>query len=224
MLYLYTMVVYDFKNVGKLKKLKNSDEVLPKHADKISDVPNGLFKDFKYDSYKDTPPYPNESIRTLQELIKLMGINTNDEFIYSMDRITDMFKELCSELNVPIDENYIETILNNAGGVILDLKYHFNRPRPNLVAKLYGLDLDKNKLHLDTADSPSFPSGHATQGTLIANYFANKYPNHAIRFKKLGRDIGKSRVNAKVHYPSDIVIGERLGNDMFQYLKENNLL
>jgi hypothetical protein len=213
------MVVYDFKNVGKLKKLKNSDEVLPKHADKISDVPNGLFKGFKY-----TPPYPNESIRTLQELIKLMGINTNDEFIYSMDRITDMFKELCSELNVPIDENYIENILNNAGGVILDLKYHFNRPRPNLVAKLYGLNLDKNKLHLGTADSPSFPSGHATQGTLIANYFANKYPNHAIRFKKLGRDIGKSRVNAKVHYPSDIVIGERLGNDMFQYLKENNLL
>lgn len=218
------MVVYDFKNVGKLKKLKNSDGVLPKHADKISDIPNGLFKDFKYDSYKDTPPYPNESIRTLQELIKLMGINTNDEFIYSMDRITDIFKELCSELNVPIDENYIETILNNAGGVILDLKYHFNRPRPNLVAKLYGLDLDKNKLHLDTADSPSFPSGHATQGTLIANYFANKYPNHAIRFKKLGRDIGKSRINAKVHYPSDIVIGERLGNDMFQYLKEKGLL
>ena len=218
------MVVYDFKNVGKLKKLKNSDEVLPKHADKISDVPNGLFKGFKYDSYKDIPPYPNESIRTLQELIKLMGINTDDEFIYSMDRITDMFKELCSELNVPIDETHIENILNNASGVILDLKYHFNRPRPNLVAKLYGLDLDKNKLHLDTADSPSFPSGHATQGTLIANYFANKYPNHAIRFKKLGRDIGKSRVNAKVHYPSDIVIGERLGNDMFQYLKENNLL
>jgi len=218
------MVVYDFKNVGKLKKLKNSDEVLPKHADKISDVPNGLFKGFKYDSYKDIPPYPNESIRTLQELIKLMGINTDDEFIYSMDRITDMFKELCSELNVPIDETHIESILNNASGVILDLKYHFNRPRPNLVAKLYGLDLDKNKLHLDTADSPSFPSGHATQGTLIANYFANKYPNHAIRFKKLGRDIGKSRVNAKVHYPSDIVIGERLGNDMFQYLKENNLL
>lgn len=218
------MVVYDFKNVGKLKNLINSEEVLPKHADKISNISNGLFKGFKYDSYKDIPPYPNESIRTLQELIKLMGINTNDDFIYSMDRITDMFKELCSELDVPIDENQIENILNNASGVILDLKYHFNRPRPNLVAKLYGLDLDKNKLHLDTADSPSYPSGHATQGTLIANYFANKYPKHAIRFKKLGRDIGKSRVNAKVHYPSDIVVGERLGNDMFQYLKENNLL
>jgi hypothetical protein len=218
------MVVYDFKNVGKLKNLINSEEVLPKHADKISNISNGLFKGFKYDSYKDIPPYPNESIRTLQELIKLMGINTNDDFIYSMDRITDMFKELCSELDVPIDENQIENILNNASGVILDLKYHFNRPRPNLVAKLYGLDLDKNKLHLDTADSPSYPSGHATQGTLIANYFANKYPKHAIRFKKLGRDIGKSRINAKVHYPSDIVVGERLGNDMFQYLKEKGLL
>jgi|14BtaG_2_1085337.scaffolds.fasta_scaffold40174_2 acid phosphatase (class A) len=218
------MVVYDFKNVGKLKKLKHSDEVLPKHADKIDNVKNGVFKDFKYDSYKDTPPYPNESIRTLQELIKLIGINSNEDFIYSMDRITDMFRELCSELNVELEEDKIESLIEDAGGIILDLKYHYNRPRPNLVAKLYGLELDENRLHLDTADSPSFPSGHATQGTLIGNYFANKYPNHSIRFKKLGRDIGKSRVNAKVHYPSDIVIGERLGNAMFQYLKENNLL
>mgnify|MGYP001944790454 CR=1 FL=1 len=224
MIYLYTMVVYDFKNVGKLKKLKHSDMVLPKHADSIDNIKNGLFKEFDYTSYKDTPPNPNESIRTLQELIKLIGINTNEEFIYSMDRITNMFKELCSELKVPFDENEAEKLLDAASGIILDLKYHHNRPRPNLVAKLYGLSLDKNKLHLDTADSPSFPSGHATQGTLIAKYFANKYPNHALRFNKLGRDIGKSRVNAKVHYPSDIIVGEQLGNDMFQHLKENNLL
>ena len=46
------MVVYDFKNVGKLKKLKHSDEVLPKHADKIDNVKNGVFKGFKYDSYR----------------------------------------------------------------------------------------------------------------------------------------------------------------------------
>ena len=141
-----------------------------------------------------------------------------------MDKITDMFRELCSELNVDLEEEKIEGLIEDASGIILDLKYHHNRPRPNLVAELYGLKLDKNKLHLDTSDSPSFPSGHATQGTLIANYFTNKYPKHAIRFKKLGRDIGKSRVNAKVHYPSDIVVGERLGNDMFQHLKENNLL
>ena len=218
------MVVYDFKNVGKLKNLKNSDEVLPKHANRIGDIQNGLFKGFKYDSYKDIPPYPNESIRTLQEIIKLVGITTDSEFIYSMDRIDDMFGELCSELGIVFDKTEVDKLLDDAGGIVLDLKYHHNRPRPNLVAKLYGLDLDKNKLHLDTADSPSFPSGHATQGTLIANYLANKYPQHSIRFKKLGRDIGKSRVNAKVHYPSDIVVGERLGNDMFQYLKEKGLI
>mgnify|MGYP003660781124 CR=1 FL=1 len=201
------MVVYDFKNVVKLKKLKNSEKVLPKHAEKISDISNGLFKEFKYSSYKETPPYPNESIRTLQELIKMVGANPNDEFIYSMDRITESFEKLCSELEIPFDETKIEEILEEASGVILDLKYHFNRPRPLMVAELYGLDLEENELHIDTKDSPSFPSGH-----------------HSIRLKKLGRDIGKSRVIAKVHYPSDIVVGERLGNDMFQHLKENNLL
>jgi hypothetical protein len=218
------MVVYDFKNVVKLKKLKNSEKVLPKHAEKISDISNGLFKEFKYSSYKDTPPYPNESIRTLQELIKMVGANPNEDFIYSMDRITESFEKLCSELEIPFDETKIEEILEEASGIILDLKYHFNRPRPLMVAELYGLDLEENELHIDTKDSPSFPSGHATQGTLIANYLANKHPNHSIRLKKLGRDIGKSRVIAKVHYPSDIVVGERLGNDMFQHLKENNLL
>ena len=218
------MVVYDFKNVGKLKKLKNSEEVLPKHADKIDDIQNGVFKEFKYESYKDTPPYPNESIRTLQELIKMIGVDSDKEFVYEMDRLSESFQKVCSELNIPFDEDRVEELIESASGVVLDLKYHFNRPRPALVAELYGLKLDKNKLHLGTAESPSFPSGHATQGTLIANYFANKYPKHAIRFKKLGRDIGKSRINAKVHYPSDVVVGERLGNDMFQYLKENNLL
>ena len=55
-----------------------------------------------------------------------------------------------------------------------------------MVAELYGLDLEENELHIDTKDSPSFPSGHATQGTLIANYLANKHPNHSIQiyFKK----------------------------------------
>ena len=218
------MVVYDFKNVGKLKKLKNSEEVLPKHADKISNIQNGLFKEFKYDSYKDIPPYPNESIRTLQELIKMVGVNSDKEFVYEMDRLEESFEKLCTELDVPYNKEEVSTLLDSASGIILDLKYHHNRPRPILVANLYGLDLEKNKLHLNTADSPSFPSGHATQATLIANYFANKNPNDSIRFKKLGRDIGKSRINAKVHYPSDIVVGERLGNELFQHLKENNLL
>jgi hypothetical protein len=40
----------------------------------------------------------------------------------------------------------------------------------------------------------------------------------------LSRDIAKSRVIAKVHYPSDVQMGEMIGNDMFRYLKEKGLI
>ena len=55
------MVVYDFKNVGKLKKLKHSDRGCTKHADSIDNIKNGLFKEFDYTSYKDIPPNPNDT-------------------------------------------------------------------------------------------------------------------------------------------------------------------
>jgi hypothetical protein len=40
----------------------------------------------------------------------------------------------------------------------------------------------------------------------------------------MGRDIARSRIIAKVHYPSDVQMGQMIGNDMFRYLKENKLI
>ena len=84
--------------------------------------------------------------------------------------------------------------------------------------------MDTNEIKDTTSDSPSYPSGHAAQGTLISNYLAYKNPLSRAKFLKLGRNIAKSRITAKVHYPSDVSLGEQIGNDIFTYLKENKLI
>jgi len=218
------MLVYDFQNIGKIKNLKNNQYVEPKHGAAIEGIPNTILGGFDYTQYKMIPPNRNESMKTMTELIKLAGIPNDDAFTYEMDKVGKSFKRLCKEIAVDYPKDIIKELKDACGAVILDLKYHFNRPRPYLLAPLYDIDLDTNEIKDTTFDSPSYPSGHATQGTLIANYLANKYPLHRGKFLKLGRDIARSRVIAKVHYPSDVQMGEMIGNDMFRYLKEKGLI
>jgi hypothetical protein len=218
------MLLVDFQNIGKIKNLKNNQYVEPKHGSTIENIPNTILADFNYTQYKMIPPNRNESMKTMTELIKLANTKSDDEFTLKMDKVKKSFKELCEELGLDFPKKEVRELKEASGSVILDLKYHFNRPRPYKLAPLYNIDLDTNEIEDTTFDSPSYPSGHATQGTLIANYLANKYPLHRGKFLKLGRDIARSRVIAKVHYPSDVQMGEMIGNDMFRYLKEKGLL
>ena len=218
------MLVYDFQNIGKIKNLKNSEYVEPNHGASIQDIPNTILGGFNYSQYKMIPPHRNESMKTMTELLKLSNTPSDDEFTLKMDKVKESFKELCEGLGLNFPKKKVKELKDAAGSVILDLKYHFNRPRPYKLAPLYNIELDTNEIKDTTFDSPSYPSGHATQGTLVANYLANKYPLHRGKFLKLGRDIARSRVIAKVHYPSDVSMGEMIGNDMFRYLKQKGLL
>ena len=218
------MLVYDFQNIGKIKNLKNNQYVEPEHGSAIENIPNTILGGFNYTQYKMIPPNRNESMKTMTELLKLSQIPNDDEFTYKMDKVKKSFKNLCKELELDFPKDVVEELKESSGSVVLDLKYHFNRPRPYRLAELYDIDLGTNELKDTTFDSPSYPSGHSTQATLIANYLANKYPLHRGKFLKLGRDIARSRVIAKVHYPSDVAMGEMIGNDMFRHLKEKGLI
>ena len=215
------MLVFDFQNIGKIKNLKNNQYVEPKHGSSIENIPNTILSDFKYEQYKMIPPNRNESMKTISELIKLSNTPSDDEFTLAMDKVRSSFKKLCKEVGIEYPKEMVNELKDASGSIVLDLKYHFNRPRPYKLAPLYNIDLDTNEIEDTTFDSPSYPSGHSTQATLIANYLANKYPLHRGKFLKLGRDIARSRVIAKVHYPSDVAMGEIIGNDMFRYLNND---
>ena len=72
---------------------------------------------------------------------------------------------------------------------------------------------------MDSMKTPSYPSGHSTQGVLISLVLANKYPKASSDFIKAGKKISDSRNIARAHYKSDSKIGEQLGKEMYNHIK-----
>ena len=70
-------------------------------------------------------------------------------------------------------------------------------------------------------NTPSYPSGHSTQGYLVAEMLKDKYPNKSKELDKKAKDISDSRNIARAHYKSDSELGKKLGLDMAKYLKGN---
>ena len=72
---------------------------------------------------------------------------------------------------------------------------------------------------LESAQTPSFPSGHAAQAYLLKEVLSDMYPEMTPEFDKAAQNISKSRILANVHYESDRKVGEQLGMDMYNYYK-----
>ena len=68
--------------------------------------------------------------------------------------------------------------------------------------------------------TPSYPSGHSTQGYLPAEVLKDKYPEKSKELDKKAKDISDSRNIAKAHYKSDSKLGKQLGLEMYKYLKD----
>ena len=83
-----------------------------------------------------------------------------------------------------------------------------------------NLSISMKHYEMDSMKTPSYPSGHSTQGILIGNVLADKHPKAAKQFIKAGKDISDSRRVAKAHYKSDSVMGEKLGQAMYQHIKD----
>ena len=96
------------------------------------------------------------------------------------------------------------------------MKYHYNRPRPYQVAEFYGIDL--NGTTIASMKTPSYPSGHATQGYLIAEYLCLKDPHNETLYRSVGEEIAESRIIAKAHYPSDKIAGKYLANQLIKFI------
>jgi acid phosphatase (class A) len=77
---------------------------------------------------------------------------------------------------------------------------------------------------MDSMKTPSYPSGHSTQGILIAKVLSDLYPELSSEILKKGREISFSRNIGKAHFPSDSKIGQELGTEMYEYLKDSGFL
>ena len=211
------MFIFTEENIGNIKNaVYTNDGIKDKHAEKIEYVKTkGLFKDFNMSKYFTKNPPKNTSIQTYQELLYLKDLPEDDDFVEKHDDIEGVMEEVCKEHNLTFPKDLVEELLKSCS--MLELKYHYNRPRPFQLAKYYNIKLGEHVM--ESMKTPSYPSGHSAQGTLIGKVLQTKLPINTDAFIEAGKRISYSRNIGRAHYPSDSRMGEIIGDVMFNHIK-----
>ena len=199
--------------VKDVDSLRYTDVITKKHQ-KHMDRKEGMFQDFDVLPFMSNPPLKNSSPNTLAEMRELETIVSTID-VKKADDITKYFEEYFKSAGLDYPKEEVDTLLKDTKGILYKLKYHYNRPRPAQLAKALGLVFHQEPL--DTAKTPSYPSGHSTQGRLIGKFLATKYPQHSNEIMNLADEISNARLVAKVHYPSDSKFGLEIGEALFDF-------
>jgi membrane-associated phospholipid phosphatase len=94
-----------------------------------------------------------------------------------------------------------------------DSKYAYHRPRPR--------DVDPTiEPAVDAPLSPAYPSEHAAAAGAAAAVLEYLFPSEAQTFVDLAEEAAQSRVQAGVHYPSDVRAGLALGRAVGELVVE----
>jgi acid phosphatase (class A) len=101
---------------------------------------------------------------------------------------------------LPKTSAFFNHLMGDARTIFLATKDVWNRPRP------FAVSTDVKAIG-EQPKSRSYPSGHAIRGYLAAIILANILPEKRAELFARGRDYGRSRVVAGVHFPSDIEAG-----------------
>ena len=200
------------KELLSVNEMTYNDGPTEKHKSKI-DYPITLFEDFEISLM----PYPeNSSKQTIDELKELSLIEGDEEFVKEHDDVDGIFQKKHKELGLEFNRDEAKDLLRQSSKYIMKEKYKYNRPRPYQLAEFYNIDL--NGFDLDSMKTPSYPSGHATQGYLLGKFYSDRHPDYRKEFMRLGEDVAESRIVAKAHFPSDKKAGIDLAEKLFDNL------
>jgi len=173
-----------------------------------------MLKNFNIKKYLDKKPPSDNSFTTMQEIKELSKTPINKNFVKEKDNIKKSFTKIVDEGEL------IQSLIDKSAPIILKIKKHYNRPRPKELAKKLGIKMED--LKMESMKTPSYPSGHSVQGILIGMVLSDKYPGKKTKLMKTAKDISKSRNIARAHYKSDSKFGEKIGKDMYNYIKTIN--
>jgi len=104
---------------------------------------------------------------------------------------------------------FFERIFRTKGAVNDPAKEAWKRPRPHLYS-----DLVKPVVPL--SKSGSYPSGHATVGTLMGIELANMLPEKRAQIMARAWEFAHNREVGGIHYPSDVEMGRVAGTVIAQ--------
>jgi len=213
------MFIFTEENIKSIKNVVYSkDNMSDTHAKKIEGIKDGLFKDFNYSKYKVKNPPKNNSMVVYNELQYLKDLPEDHSYVEEHDDIEKVFEQVCIEHNLEYPKELVKNLIKSASGILLDLKYHYNRPRPNQLASHYNIKLGERVL--ESMKTPSYPSGHSAQGILVGKVLQTKLPITTDSFIEAGKRISYSRNVGRAHFPSDSKVGEDIGTAMYEFIKD----
>jgi len=162
-------------------------------------------------------PFPSNDgqdvIDEINQLINYTNTLDSDEVLQKRYKLYDTNFEgyIINVLaNVGIDRqevtDTIKQIHDDVMPFLIKLKYHFQRLRPYQLS--HNLNMRLYVFESETANTPSYPSGHTIQSKLYADVLGNKYPRYYKQLQGLAADIAESRLSMGLHYPSDVLFSE----------------
>ena len=177
-----------------------------------------MFKDFDISSFKKMKPPGDNTFDTMQEIKALKKIPIRKTFVKEFDDQESAFKKTAEREGIKdYDKSIAGKLIQKSAPIILKLKKHFNRPRPKVLAK--KMNIKMKDIEMASMKTPSYPSGHSTQGMLIGLVLGDKYPKSKSAFMKTAINISDSRNVAHAHYKSDSDMGKKLGKSMYNHIK-----
>ena len=158
------------------------------------------------------PPPPSEQ-RRVEELFVIQkqyyGRHNRESIQGILDDVVKTFDIVMSAKGIRGQKNLIAQLKEEIVPVILIHKEYFNSPRPKELAVQKNIDFISDDL--ESANSPSYPSGHTAQAYYIALELSKIYPSLREALMGLANMISQARVDRGVHFPSDIEAGKSLG-------------
>jgi|TARA_B100001094_G_C18133287_1_gene773536 hypothetical protein len=200
------------KHLIHIGKMTYNEGPTDKHKSRIN-YPITLFNDFVMEE----SPFPeNASKETLDELKYLENKTIDKNFVEKHDDVTKVFKKLFKELELEFNKEEADELLRQSAKYLMELKYKYNRPRPYQIAEFYHMDV--TNFNMDSMKTPSYPSGHATQGYLLGKIYSKRHTEYTKEFTDLGEAVAESRIVGKAHFPSDKEFGKKLAERLFDNL------
>ena len=117
--------------------------------------------------------------------------------------------------NLPVTARVMAEAYDDVGAISRAAKLVWRRVRPPLAEP-------RIQACVKLEHTASYPSGHATRGIVWATLLAEIYPDKHYALMARGKQIGDDRFLAGMHYPSDVVAGQKLGAEIAKRLLANH--
>ncbi|MBI1776293.1 MAG: phosphatase PAP2 family protein [Proteobacteria bacterium] len=161
------------------------------------------------------PPPRNDSAQTkaeLGEILILQVTRTSDmearakaDVAQEIWRFADVMGPQYAKDALPKFARFFERVVTTEGAVNDPAKDVWKRPRPHLYSDLVKPTVPLSK-------SGSYPSGHATVGTLMGIVLSNMVPEKRAEIMARAWEYGHNRLVGGIHYASDIEAGRIAGS------------